>query len=80
VSNSVHPEAEVDEVFLTNAKRGDSLDSSFYQKWLTRRPGRNAHNLIGEYLPDHFPVFVKRSDVEKNGGFVQGMGKDTFFR
>ena len=75
-----HSEAETDEVFLTNTKIGNNLDGPFFQRWPTRRAGTMAWNIIGEMLPDHFPVFVKRSDVERNGGFTPAMGKDHFFR
>lgn len=81
MASSRHPEAEADEVFLTNEQWGESLDKPFYAKWPTKRAGKIAYSILGDRLSNYFPVFVKRTDVEKNGGFMdESMGVDAFFR
>ena len=78
-----HPEAETEEVFLCNEKNGSKLDGPFFEKWPTKRAGRVAWDILDNYLPNHFPVFVKKSDIEKSGGFLPSsacMGDETFWR
>ncbi len=72
-----HPEKLHDEVFLGNSSDipfgvGDRSISSFDSiGWKTKRKGNVAIGKNGEPLdnrwPNVFPVFVKRTEVEKAG-------------
>jgi hypothetical protein len=55
-----HPEAKEDEMFITNA----TVLSYDIVKWKTKRRGINAYDQNGKHLPQMFPVFAKREEVE----------------
>ncbi|MFH0755174.1 MAG: hypothetical protein V1910_00710 [bacterium] len=61
----VHPELQNDEIFLVNLADEEDWKNN---PWKTKRRGIKSYNYNGsEVGHGHFPVFVKREEVEKEG-------------
>ncbi len=61
--NKKHPEIGKGEVFLTNSEARHYNDIG----WSTKRVGRTAYDVNGKIVKGLYPVFVQRSELEKNG-------------
>ena len=68
-----HPEARPDEVFITNASddvwdfTDDPRSSWEVIGWKSKRRGTTAYDMSGRVIPEMFPVFVRRDELENAG-------------
>ena len=72
-----HPEAQDDEVFLTNVLNGTPLHTVLERSkalppkpgsgWKTKRAGEVAYDSEGKIVPGVYPVFVKKTEVKGKG-------------
>lgn len=65
-----HPEQQEDEVFISNSHDEGPVDDTGRTDyecigWKTKRRGVVAYDVNGKVLPEMFPVFVKRSEIEQ---------------